>query len=303
MRFRYSQCLLAAFSFVCFQSCQSKDDAEQAETISYATASTTTVTSAQALAKHFGPIIRGAWVNANYLALLQQTKSPLIAYDSTGYISEIIINPTAISGDSLVAGVGYGNHEGGDLTIYFRAGQQTNTLSTNHHEYESPGSYAELGYRLSASDTMLVLNTFNKQKQLIAHATYRRIRNGKLDQLDNLTLAANQLLMAGNYVGVDSLQRPTHLQFTADRRVIGWSSIKTYEVNTDFGAGPGNEIDHLIVKGSNKLDRVIHFQFRADTLRLYNAAMVVTKQHAGTDDEIVDERLTRGKLLFTLVRR
>lgn len=227
----------------------------------------------------------------------------MLAFDSTGYISEITINPSAVNGDSLVAGVGYGNHEGGEVTIYFRRSKQGNTLLTNHREYDSPGSYAELGYHISAADTTITLTTYSKQRHVIAQAAYRRIRNGRLDQLDNLNLAVKQLLVSGNYTGVDSLQHPAHVQFSPDGKISGWPGFKTYDVNTDFGAGPGNDIDHLILSDESKRRCLVHFCFHADTLRLYAAAMVVSKQHPGTIDEIVDEKLTRERLLLKLIRQ
>lgn len=262
-----------------------------------------TITQSETLAQHFGPIIRGAWVNANYLAVVTKTKSPIVAFDSSGYVSEILINPAIKSGDSLLSGVGYGNHEGGDITIYFRAGEKPNALPTNQRDYESPGSFTELSYQLSSQDTTLLLTTYNKSRKVVRQAKYQRIPGAGLSQLEVLNYAVNKLLFVGNYTGVDSIGRPVRIQFTANGRINGLKGAKKYNINTDFGAGPGNDIDHLTLDINSKQSRLLSYSHNADTLRLYSASVIETKLKPGTDDELIDEKMTKGRLLFTLIRQ
>ncbi len=257
----------------------------------------------QTLAQRFDPIIRGAWVTTGYLKALQQSRSPLKAADAVGAVSEIHINPAARAGDSLVLTVGFGNHEGGAITLYYRPGQQPNSLATRYRDYESPGSYAELSYRLGTRDTTLLLTTYSRSRRALHRAGYRRVAGAQVGTLGALNRAVNQLLFVGSYTGADSLGKPAALQFAANGRVKGLKGFRNYSVNTDFSGGPGNDIDHLVLDSHTKHARLMGYSHRADTLRLYAAGTVEPQLVAGTEDEYTLPVLVRGRLLFTLVRR
>ncbi|ALW85499.1 hypothetical protein AUC43_10590 [Hymenobacter sedentarius] len=264
---------------------------------------TPTATQADILAQRFGPILKGAWVSTAYLAAVQKTKSPLKAADAAGEVSEIHINPAMRNADSLVADVGLGNHEGGNLTIYFRPGQQASALPTNFRDYDAPGSFAELSYRVATRDTTLELTTYSNSRKVLARTAFRRVAGARLGTLGAANLAVNQLLLAGNYTGVDSLGRPVSMQFEANGRVKGLKGFRSYTVNTDFSGGPGTEIDHLVLDPQTTHRRLLGYSRRANTLLLYAAFMVEPRLVAGTEDDYTLPELVRGRLLFTLERR
>ncbi|SFQ73051.1 hypothetical protein [Hymenobacter arizonensis] len=255
------------------------------------------------LAQSFDPIIRGAWVTTGYLEAVQKSKSPLKAADAVGAVSEIHINPAARAGDSLVLTVGFGNHEGGNTTLYYRPGQQPNSLATRYRDYDSPGSYAELSYRLGPRDTTLLLTTYSRSRRALNRTAYRRVAGAQVGTLGALNRAVNQRLFVGSYTGVDSLGKPAAMQFAANGRLKGLKGFRTYTVNTDFSGGPGNDIDHLVLDPQTKHTRLMGYSHRADTLRLYAADTVEPQLVAGTEDEYTLPVLVRGRLLFTLVRR
>ena len=300
--FRYRQQILIV-SVLFLGSCQSKQDEGRTEKKSQEVAVTPLAAPIETLARRFSPIIRGAWVSANYLAVLEETNSPIAAFDSAGYVSEIHVSPVVPSGDSLVSGVSYGNHEGGDISIYFRPGQRPNSLLTNQREYDHPGSFGEISYQLGSRDTTLTLTTYSRNNKVLRSASYRRIHGTRLDELDALNYAVNKLLFAGSYAGIDSVKRPVAVRFTADGRIIGLNGVMKYRVNTDFGSGPGNDIDHLSTQVNGKHRRLMSYRRSGDTLRLYAASVVKTKSKPGTDDETIDETMTQGKQLFRLIRR
>ncbi|MFC7667971.1 hypothetical protein ACFQT0_11680 [Hymenobacter humi] len=220
-----------------------------------------------------------------------------------GEVSEIHINPAARTGDSLVTELGLGNHEGGNMTLYFRAGQQANALPTSFRNYDSPGSFAELSYRVGGRDTTLQLTTFSQERKVLSRASYQRVAGARPGTLGALNRAVNKLLFAGSYTGVDSLGRPVRMQFEADGRLKGLKGFKSYSVNTDFSGGPGADIDHLVLDPQTPHRKLMGYHHRADTLRLYAAKLVEPRLVAGSQDDYTLPELVRGRLLFTLVRR
>ncbi|MBD2724085.1 hypothetical protein [Hymenobacter armeniacus] len=246
--------------------------------------------SATSLAQQVLPLIGGAWVKADYLQAVQQTKSPRKAFDLAGPVSEILISPARLTGDSLVASLGLGNHEGSDMTVYFRPGRHAKALTTNFVDYEVPGSFAELSYQAGAADTALALTTYAPSRKVLARTTYRRVSGASLTDLAALNRAVRQLLFTGRYVGTDSLGRSARLEFGADGSLKGLKGFRTYDVNTDF---MGVDLDHLVLDSDTKHRREMSYRHSGDTLRLYAARWA----------EAEVPTLVRGRLLFTLVRR
>ena len=284
--------------------CQAKHETERTEIAAGVAPAPAAASEAQTLAQLFGPIIRGAWVNANYLALLRQTKSPIIAADSIGDVSEMTINPSERMGDSLSVGLGLGNHEGGNMTVYFRPSQSLRALPTSYQVYNPPpGSKTELGYQFTPHDTILLLTTYTKSRKIFTQATYKRIRRVETDELEALNQAVNQLLFTGNYKGIDSLGHPVQITFSTDGRVEGITGFKSYYVNTDFEGGPGLDIDHLILDRESKHLCRLNYSHSAHTLRLYTAPMLDARLIPGAKDAYFAPELIRGRLLYTLTRR
>jgi len=287
----FSRCLLPFLAVAL--GCQSTKSEETASSAAEApvAASSPALVQAEVLAKRFGPIIQGAWVNADYLAAVQKSRSPLQAADAVGAVSEIHINPAGRSADSLVLGAGFGNHEGGSITVYFRPGQQSTALPTNYRDYDAPGSFAELSYQLGSGDTNLLLTTYGKNRQVLARTAYRRVSGASPNELNALNLAVRRLL-AARYAGADSLGRPAQLEFMAGGQVKGLKGFRQYDVATDFAGGPV-ETDYLLLDNETRHRREMAFRQTADSLLLYSV-------RTQTGDV---PTLVRGRPLFRLVKR
>ncbi|GAA4369607.1 hypothetical protein GCM10023185_43410 [Hymenobacter saemangeumensis] len=190
--------------------CQSTKSEETANSAAEApvAAASPALAQAEALARRFGPVLRGAWVNAGYLQAVQQTRSPLQAAGLVGAVSELHLNPAARTGDSLVFNAGFANHEGATLTLYFRPGRQVAALPTSYRSYELPGSFTELSYEATARDTTLHLTTYAKNRQAREQLSFKRTSSVPGSQLQALSYAVQRLLFAGRYTGADSLAVP-----------------------------------------------------------------------------------------------
>jgi len=253
-------------------------------------AGVTGATQAEVVAQRVSPIIKGAWVKADYLAAVQKSKSPLMAFDLAGPVSEMIINPAERTVDSLVVGLGLGNHEGGNMTVYFRSGSRPNALPTSFKDYESAGSFAELSYKVAAADTALLLTTYGKTGKVLARASYQRVRGASLAELEALNRAVRHLVLVGKYTGTDSLGRAVRMEFTDNGQLKGLKGFKTYDVQTDFLS---DTIDYLTLDSGTKHSRRMAFRRQADALRLY----------AAHEEDNPVPTVVRDRLLFTLVRR
>ncbi|TGE28537.1 hypothetical protein [Hymenobacter metallicola] len=277
----------------CWIACQQSASTEQAAATAPPPQSQTTYPAT--LAQRFGPLLRGSWVNADYLAHVRKSHSPQLAFDYTGEISEFSISLAKQSADSLVVGLGLGNHEGGNLTIYFRSGLQPNSLPTNWPDYEEPGNVSEISCQVGPRDTTLVLTTYSRDRKVVRRVSYERVPGVAADEIVALNRAVNTVLFAGRYTGQDSVGRPVQIQFTPDGRVQGLPGATSYDTSTDFGGGPGNDIDNVTFSNAARADRTIHFTRNADTLRLYSTTLLEPVDDAPT--------LTRGHLLYRLVRQ
>ena len=175
------------------------------------------------------------------------------------------------------------------MSIYFKPGLQPNSLPTSYRYYESAGSFSELSYNIGASDTTLVLTTYNKNHKVLARATYQRVHGASLANLVALNQAVRQLLFVGRYTGTDSIGRAVQMEFTASGRFQGLNGFRAYDVQTDFLS---DTIDYLTLDAETKHIRHMGFRRSADTLRLY----------AAREEDNPVPTMVRGRLLFTLVR-
>ncbi|MCB2410785.1 hypothetical protein [Hymenobacter lucidus] len=294
--------LLPILSVPLWLACQSTDSEQKSATATPPAAADSAVgtspappAQAQVLARQFGPFLRGAWVNTEYLTAVNKTKSPILAADRAGRVSEMDISLAGQAGDSLEVILGLGNHEGDDMTIYFRPGLQATSLPTNYLDYKEPSNFTEISYVLGPGDTMLVLTTYSKARQIVDRSSFRRVPGVQPGKLDGLNAAVNSLLFAGRYAGIDSVGKPVQLQFTASGQLRGLAGVDAYYTSTDFGVGPGNDIDNITFKNKDTPVRTLGFQHRADSVRLFATKLVFDKDSV--------ETLVRGRVLYKLKRR
>lgn len=243
------------------------------------------------LREKFRPLITGPWVKRDYIVSLEKTKSPYNAKGELGGVAALFVN-VPDSGDSTHIGYSMNNHEGADFILYLRPGLKSNTLKTNLTDYSGKGDFYELGYTVRSSDTALVMYHYNKNKRITDSAQYSKVKvtdeNDAASGIQNIT---NKTLFSGLYSATEE-GRPVSVRFYDDGKITGLSNFKTFYVNTDFVAGPENNLDELIFDLQTKQQKSFTFKFNSDTLNIFE-----TKPAADSVNLIVD------KLRYKLVKK
>jgi len=240
--------------------------------------------SSQALIKKFKPVIQGVWVKADYINKVAKTKSPAEAEDEAIGITIMNINTDKIKGDSLVVNAGYGNHEGGDAIIKFKAGKLPGAIVFNS---------GDLNYSIENGDTILITHLIDDDTKKIKIVKYVKSLNSEPD--DNLGLGMDYLinknLIAGNYVMTDSLGNNTKVTLSALGKVTGMPGLDTYWISDDIGGEPMNNLDGFTFNLYKKNAENYTFKIIADTLTLYNM-----KANADSTENVL------GKMVYKFVR-
>jgi hypothetical protein len=123
---------------------------------------------------------------------------------------------------------------------------------------------------VSGRDTSLILYHYNSKKQLLDSLKYTRaLKSVGNDAAGGLTHMVNHALFSGNYVATDSTGHKLYIQFTDEGKVYGFLKFKDYYANTDFMAGPANNIDQLDFDVNTKDQKEYNYKLLADTLTLY----------------------------------
>lgn len=269
-------------------SCQNNSNQHQKKS------TTTNINDSKNFIKRFKPFIQGVWVKKDYIDDLLKTRSPYLSFKKLGGICSILIRLPATETDSVFAGISLNNHEGSNFVFYNKSGNNSKSLKTNIKDYMVPGNYYELGYDISKADTNLVIYHYNKNNQFIDSIVYNKVLNTLVDdnmgsEVDYIT---NKLLISGNYTMVDSLGNHRDISFTNDGNILGWTGLKTYCVNTDFEAGPANNIDQLIFDLYTKHQTDYAFKIKMDTLDIYTSSA-----NADSTESLI------GQLRYQLIRK
>jgi len=247
----------------------------------------------QQLIKKFKPFLPGVWVTIDYINDLDKTHSPFKSFVKLHGIPSFIIDADSIKADSLVAGASMNNHEGDQFVIYLKKGINPAALPLKM-DYENRMHFYDLGYLINKNDTNLVIYRYDKNKKLINQIIYEKVidkdMNGDMGYgIDYIT---NKKLISGKYIVTDSLGNTTNIEFTNDGKVAGFPGISTYYVNTDFEAGPANNIDQLSFDLYTKHQKDFAFKIYEDTLNVYRTT-------ANADSTL----LFFGKLVYKMVRK
>jgi hypothetical protein len=206
--------------------------------------------------------------------------------------------PFATKQDSVEIGASYGLHEGGNLTLLLPLRSTDNALPIRRQLGEDSIT-SELAYQITATDTILLYVTRQKQtRQIIHKIAYRR--TGTPMQDSNMEPAVeqgvNRLLVAGSYSGIDSLNRAIHVQFLTDGTVKGLPYAK-YFIPTDFtGPNPGNT---LVFDAYTEQGDELAAVFGRDTLKLYTIRSSTGVAAGEVDPNNV---FSRSRLRYQLVR-
>lgn len=272
---------------ILFSNCHSKQIATDST-------KTTIITGpAQELIKKFKPILSGVWVTNDYIDDLIKTRSPYNSSDKFGGMASLIIDADSIHGDSIVAGVSLNNHEGGQFVIYFKKGINPAALPLKI-EYESGTHFYDLGYKVNKKDTNLIVFRYDQNKRLIDQIKYTKVLDKDLndDAAYGIEFITNKKLITGKYTITDSTGNVSNIEFTNEGKITGFSDFSNYYVNTDFAAGPANNIDQLSFDVSTKHQKDFAFKIKEDTLNIYRTT-------SNADSTL----LFFGKLAYKMVRK
>jgi hypothetical protein len=226
----------------------------------------------------FHEFIDGVWVSTAYIESLKKSASP---YNSKKYlegIASLTISTKAMiaEGDSTVIGVSLNNHEGGEITLYYKPGQKINSIRTNYTDSENTAAnFYELGYNINSGDTSLIIYHYSKEKRLIDSARYSRVTKTLTndDMGEGIQFITNKILITGTYLMKDDSTKNTRsVRFTNNSKVKGFDNYSTCYINTDFVAGPAPKFDTIDFSiERNTTDQPLSYAFRVkgDTIKLF----------------------------------
>jgi len=233
----------------------------------------------------------GSWVVSDYIKSLAKTRSPYSSSGEFGMVAAMDIGLPAGVSDSTHVGYSLNNHEGGNFIIYNKPGQRPNTLKTNLPEGPSNGDFYELGYSAKNNDTTLILYRYKKNKRLANSISYTKVitldNNNAAGGIEYIT---NKTLFSGTYSIADTAKN-LEVKLSDNGKITGLSDFKTYLVNTDFVAGPENNLDVIIFDWGTKKQKSYAFTFNKDTLNMYE-----TREAADSINLVID------KLKYKLVK-
>lgn len=246
------------------------------------------------LLQQFKPIMQGSWIKSDYITDLSQTKSPYISSKKLTNAVALEIELNEVQDDSVKVGVSLNNHEGTEFTLFFKQGHKPNSLKTNWVDYKVSSNFYELGYQITGGDTSLFLYHYNKNNHIIDSVKYTRVL---AKQKDNdlgygITYITNKLLISGNYELIEDNGATSKISFNNEGKVSGFPDYETYYVNTDFVAGPQNDLDQFSFNINTKQQKDYLFKINLDTLNIYNIDFSADSVH-----------LKWGTLKYKLVKR
>ena len=239
------------------------------------------------------PALQGGWVNTVYMQSIRETRSPIRAFEKIGEFSAIYIPSGNLQGDSILAELSYNNHEGGEFTIFDRAGGQPHAFQTNLQDPEKPANHYELGYEATESDTTLFLFHCSNDNRVLHRFPFGKVVGA--ERVDNAGVAlnyfVNQALFSGTYRLADG--RDSTVVLTSDGALSGLEPYASYWASTDFVIRMSNNIDNLCF-GLREADmECFPFEIKGDSLVVYESDI---KEQDG------EEVLEKGPVRLVLVK-
>jgi hypothetical protein len=245
------------------------------------------------LIEQFGPIIQGVWVKSDYINDLVLTKSPYASRKKLDGTAAFTIEMDLVEKDSVVVGASLNNHEGSSFALVFRKGHRATSLVTRMKDYDLKTNYFELGYNIAGRDTSLILYHYNRGNHIIDSTKYTKVLSKQfgVDMDNGVEYITNKLLITGNYTTTDTTGTALNIKFMNDGKVLGFPDFVKYFINTDFVAGPENDLDQLYFDDYEKNQKQFLFKIKADTLNIYDVNESADSIH-----------LEWGKLKYKLVK-
>jgi hypothetical protein len=180
--------------------------------------------------------------------------------------------------------VGWGNHDGSELTLKFKYGSNSSRILFGA---------GELGYSIKNGDTILTTYWPDEKSKQIITTNYKRALHKQPDHNlgFGLDYMINKGLIAGSYLFTDSTGVTSRVNFEADGKVSGFYKFTKYGINIDLNSDAMDNLDEIGFDFDSKNHKSYSFKFDADTLKLYD-----TKPNADSTELVLD------KLRYKLVR-
>lgn len=245
------------------------------------------------LRQKFIPILNGVWVLSDYIAAIDQTKSPLLASEKLSGIVGMNIN-AKINSDSTAVEASWNNHEGFDFQIYFQNGQNKNCLKTNIPDFDGDANFFEIGYQIINKRNYLILYRYNKSKKLLGQTLFTKVSENQLNTnvSSGIQEIINEKIFSGNFFLSNKTNAKIKVNFLKDGTLIGLPSFNNYYVISDFLGGPKPIFDMIIFNTESENSKQFAFKILKDGVYLYN---IIGDENAG-------EVLKLGSLKFKLLR-
>lgn len=209
----------------------------------------------------FNPNISGTWVKRDYINEIAHTRSPYAARHLADGIVIILINPDSLKNGSIIANVGWNNHEGGTLTIKQLPGKKAGPIKI--------GDY-DLRYDVAGHDTTLSISGMALATKKPFLWRYKRVLPYATSNLQKaLSYITNSVMIAGNYVVTDSAGGKFSTLFAADGTVTGFNDFKTYYLQNDFEGDPQSGQDEIILNLYSKKQTEMTYKFDKDTVLFF----------------------------------
>jgi hypothetical protein len=249
---------------------------------------------ANELAQQFKPFLRGVWVQSDYMDDILKTRSPVKSSEKLTFITQLTIDTSGISADSMNAGIALGNHEGSDIVLYFKQGQTPTSLFTNINGFEQESGSYELDYEISGNDTALTIYHYDSKQKLLDKTKYIKeaevSTGGTLE--DGFQYMGSKKLIAGSYIVTDSTGIERSVRMNSDGVISGLPGLRTYYVITDFIAAPEDNTDKICFDIQTDLQRCYAFEIIGNTISLFKAR----------EDE-TDTLFNKGPALYKFVKQ
>ncbi|SEO20769.1 hypothetical protein SAMN05192574_10681 [Mucilaginibacter gossypiicola] len=280
--------------FVALISCKSKNKTPVSDTALQSNKQTANTSTNQDSLQQIKTIMNGVWVKSDYINDLNRTQSPYLSSKKLSGIAALEISLGSTESDSLVVDISLNNHEGANLTLFLKQGHQRTSFKTNWIDYKTPANFYELGYKIASGDTSLLLYHYNKNNRVIDSTKYVRVLDKQTvnDMGYGINYITNKLLITGDYVMIDDNKKRSSITFTNEGNVSGFPDYEAYYVNTDFVAGPQNDLDQFSFNINTPQQKDYLFKIKGDTLNIYN-----------TDFSADSIHLKLGTLEYKLVKR
>lgn len=173
-------------------------------------------------------IIRGGWLNEEYIFSLEKYHSPMDAAPSGLPVQQMAFDISDLKGDTLINfGGRYFYHEGEcfEVIFYRKADGKTGMKINENRNYISKP--LELDYEISETDTILLLTISGNENKTLR---FRRVF-AEFKEKDELFLPAIELYINRNYFAGEWKNGNQTMQLTEYGQVRNFKNYKRYSVS------------------------------------------------------------------------